>query len=155
MNEGIQVGLANPYGAFFRVEGPPRITGVENRREFDIRKPAPPAAGGKPGWEQLRRVLDCVVNYFGDNEDGDGLPQRLFSYHVIGSPGRTSGEGIAAVTPLTVSPPSERCTSCQYFHFVKTGGPEAAVAKALRYLDAYHQGDRLRKVLSEVRSFRD
>jgi hypothetical protein len=100
-------------------------------------------------------VLDCVVNYFGGTEDGDGLPRRFFSYHVVGSPGRTAEEGIAAIITLAVSDENERCTSCQSYHLVKTGGPEAAVAKAVRYLDAYHEGDRLRKVQSEVRVFRD
>jgi hypothetical protein len=146
MNEAIQVGFPHTAGNFFRKARPP------HRRQ--VIRQAHRAPGEAP-WGQLRRVLDCVVNYFGSNEDDDRLPRRLFSYHVIGSPGRRPGEGIAAIVTLAVAPESERCTSCQTYHLVKTGGPEAAVAKAIRYLDAYYQGDHVRKVQSEVRVFRD
>ena len=146
MNKAIQVGFPSTAANFFRNPSPPRRRQVvgQSRR-----------APGEAPWGQIRRVLDCVVNYFGTTEDADGLPRRLFSYHIVGSPGRTPEEGIAAITTLAVAPESERCTSCQTYHLVKTGGPEAAVAKANRYLDAYHKGDRLRKVQSAVRVFRD
>jgi hypothetical protein len=96
-------------------------------------------------------MLDCVVNYFGLNGDGEAAPKRYFSYHVIAGPGPTPEAGTASITTLAVYDETQRCLYCQTFHLADTGGPAAALAKALHYLDAYHQGDRLRKVQSEVR----
>ena len=99
----------------------------------------------------MRTMLDCLVNYFGLNEDGGDVLRRYFCYHIVAGPGPTEEAGVAFIATLAVHNPSERCTSCQTVHAVRTGGPAAAVAKAIRYLDAYHEGDRLRKVQSEVR----
>jgi hypothetical protein len=96
-------------------------------------------------------MLDCLVSYFGQGEDGVPAPRRYFCYHVIAGPGPTATAGVATVVTLAVHDEDQRCTSCQAFHAVPTGGPAAALAKAIRYLDAYHEGDRLRKVQSEVR----
>jgi hypothetical protein len=99
----------------------------------------------------VRTMLDCLVNYFGLSEDGGGVPRRYFCYHLLAGPGPTEEAGVAFVATLAVHNESERCTSCQTVHAVQTGGPAAALAKAVRYLDAYHEGDRLWKVQSEVR----
>jgi hypothetical protein len=61
------------------------------------------------------------------------------------------GTGVAAVTTLVMHDAAERCTGCQDFHTVETGGPAAALAAAVHYLDAYHQWDHLRKAQSEIR----
>jgi hypothetical protein len=58
---------------------------------------------------------------------------------------------VASITTLAIYDESERCTVCQTFHAVNTGGPAAAIAKALHYLDAYHGKDRLLRVQSELR----
>jgi len=50
------------------------------------------------------------------------------------------------ISPLAASDRGGWCVTCEGLHFVEAGGPEAAVAKALRHLDAYHEEDRLRKV---------
>ena len=55
------------------------------------------------------------------------------------------------MTTLVIHDESERCTGCQDFHTVEVGGPAAALAAAIRYLDAYHQADHLRKVQSSIR----
>jgi hypothetical protein len=99
----------------------------------------------------MDRILDCLVSYFGLNGDERHLPRRYFCYHVIAGPGPTAEAGVASIVTLAVHDPQERCTSCQSFHMVSTGGPAAALARALRYLDVYHEGDRVRKVQSEVR----
>jgi hypothetical protein len=62
---------------------------------------------------------------------------------------------VASVVQLAVSNEAERCTVCQAFHIASTGGPAAAVEKAIRYLDAYHEGDRLHKVQSRLRGGSD
>jgi hypothetical protein len=96
-------------------------------------------------------ILDCVVSYFGPQDDGEDVPRRYCSYHVIGAPGPSEGAGVAAITTLAASDGGGPCATCQTFHAVATGGPAAAVAKALDYLDAWHEGDRLRRVQSTLR----
>jgi rhodanese-related sulfurtransferase len=99
----------------------------------------------------MGQPLDCLVNYFSHNEDGAGMPSRYFVYHVVGGPGATAGAGVAVVHTLAVYAGGQRCESCQDFHVVRDGGPAAAIDKALRYLDAFHADDRLRKVRSAIR----
>ena len=99
----------------------------------------------------MTRVLDCLVNYFGLQEDGRPGYRRYFCYHIVAGPGPGPGAGVASVTLLAVHDETERCTFCQNFHTVETGGPAAALSAALRYLDAYHEKDRLRRVKSDIR----
>jgi hypothetical protein len=58
---------------------------------------------------------------------------------------------VAAIRTLAVHSENERCTSCEQFHTVATGGPVAAVSAAIDYLDAFHQQDHVRKVQSNLR----
>jgi hypothetical protein len=58
---------------------------------------------------------------------------------------------VATITTLTVYDEKERCSYCQKLHVVDRGGPAAAVAKAIRYLDSYHEGDRMMRVQSDFR----
>jgi hypothetical protein len=97
-------------------------------------------------------ILDCVVSYFSLDEEERPTYRRYFCYHVVAGPGPTPGAGVAAITTLAIFNESERCTSCQHFHTAEAGGPAAALASALRYLDAYHHEDHVRKVQSEIRS---
>jgi rhodanese-related sulfurtransferase len=99
----------------------------------------------------MSRLLDCLVNYFSHTEDGEGMPSRYFVYHVVGGPGATAGSGVAVVHTLAVYAGGERCESCQDFHVAREGGPAAAIDKALRYLDAFHGGDRLQQVRTAIR----
>ncbi len=94
-------------------------------------------------------MVDCMANYFGFDDEGE--LNRYFCYHVIGGPGPRPGSGVASIALIAVNDKTERCIGCQDFQVVETGGPAAAVAKALRYLDAYHDEDRLRKVQTALR----
>jgi hypothetical protein len=96
-------------------------------------------------------IMDCLVNYFNSNVGEEGVPSRYFSYHVVAGPGPTPDSGVATICTLAVYHPDERCDFCSVFHAVREGGPAAAIAKAVRHLDAYHEGDRLRKVQTRVR----
>jgi hypothetical protein len=96
-------------------------------------------------------MLDCLVSYFGLQESGRPGYQRYFCYHIVAGPGPTAGAGVASVTTLAVHDEAERCTYCQGFHTAEAGGPAAALAAAIRYLDSYHGPERLRKVQSDVR----
>jgi hypothetical protein len=102
----------------------------------------------------MTRMLDCLVSYFGIDENDRPTYRRYFCYQVVAGPGPTDEAGIAVVTTLAVHDETERCTSCQKLHAVETGGPEAAIAAAVRYLDSYHERDRLRKVQSDIRDGR-
>jgi hypothetical protein len=95
--------------------------------------------------------LDCLVSYFGLDEEDQAEFRRHFCYHILAGAGPTSGTGVATITAVAVHDRAERCTSCQNFHLARTGGPAAAIAAAVRYLDAYHQQDHLWKVQSDVR----
>ena len=99
----------------------------------------------------MNRIMDCLVSYFGLDENGRPTYRRYFCYHIVAGPGPTVGSGVASITTLAVYDKHERCTSCQHFHAVDAGGPAAAMTKALRYLDAYHSRDRLRRAQSDLR----
>ena len=95
-------------------------------------------------------IVDCLANYFGFNDEGELT--RHFCYHVLGGPGPTPGGGVASIALLSLHDEAERCIGgCQELQVVETGGPAAAVAKALRFLDAYHEQDRLLKVQTALR----
>jgi hypothetical protein len=102
----------------------------------------------------MTRMLDCLVSYFGLDEYGQPGFRRHFCYHVLASPGPTAGAGVAVITTVAIHEETQRCLSCQNFHAVAAGGPAAALAAAVRYLDAYHEGDHLRKVQTDVRDLR-
>ena len=101
----------------------------------------------------MAEILDCFVNYFSEDTDDEGLPRRYLSYHVVAGPGPGPEGGVAGITPLAAYDENEICDTCERVVAVKAGGPAAAIEEALVYMDAYHEGDRLRKVQSEVRRF--
>jgi hypothetical protein len=95
-------------------------------------------------------MVDCLANYFGFNDEGE--PTRYFCYHILGGPGPTPGAGVASIVLVSVYDEAERCVGgCRDLQVVETGGPAAAVAKALHFLEAYHEGDRLRKAQTALR----
>jgi hypothetical protein len=96
-------------------------------------------------------VLDCLVNYFGLDENERPGFRRYFCYHILAGPGPTAGSGVAWITTLAVYDERQRCTYCQNVHKAETGGPAAAIAGAVRYLDSYHETHHLRKVQSAIR----
>jgi len=100
----------------------------------------------------MRQILDCWLSYFGLDEHDRPSYRRYFCYHLVAGPGPTAGSGVAAITLLAIHNENERCNACQHLHTVETGGPTAALAAAVRYLDAYHEEDHVRKVQSDIRS---
>jgi hypothetical protein len=94
--------------------------------------------------------LDCLVSYFGLDENGRPRAGRYFCYHVLAGPGPAAGAGVAVAVTVAVHDEAERCTYCPNFHTVEAGGPAAAVG----FLDAYHQHDHLLKVQSDPRDLR-
>jgi hypothetical protein len=99
----------------------------------------------------MAEMLDCLVSYFSEDSDAEGMPHRYLSYHVVAGPGPNPESGVASITPLAAYDENGICETCERVFAVKAGGPAAALKEALIYMDAYHEGDRLRKVQSEVR----
>ena len=101
----------------------------------------------------MAEILDCMVSYFSEDTNAEGLPRRYLCYHLVAGPGPNPDSGISSITPLAAYDENPVCKTCERVFAVKAGGPAAAIAEALVYLDAYHEGDDLRKVQSEVRRF--
>ena len=99
----------------------------------------------------MAEMLDCLVSYFSEDANAEGLPRRYLSYYVVAGPGPSPDGGVASITPLAAYDENEICNTCERVFAVKAGGPAAAIEEALLYMDAYHEGDRLRKVQSEIR----
>jgi hypothetical protein len=99
----------------------------------------------------MAEMLDCLVSYFSQDTNEEGLPRRYLAYHVVAGPGPTPEGGVASITPLAAYDENEICGTCERVFAVKAGGPAAALEEALVYMDAYHEGGRLRKAQSEVR----
>lgn len=97
-------------------------------------------------------LLDCMVSYFGLDENENPGVRRYFCYLIFAGPGPSAGSGVAVIRTLAAHSDAERCDTCEQFHAVRSGGPRAALARAILYLDAYHHGDHLKKVQSDVRS---
>jgi hypothetical protein len=95
-------------------------------------------------------MLDCLLSYFSSEASEEGMPKRYISYHIVAGPGPTDTGGVATITVLAANDQA-LCESCERFHAVKVGGPRAAINRALRHLDAWHEGENLRKVLTKVR----
>jgi hypothetical protein len=103
----------------------------------------------------MAQILDCLASYFGLDEQEEPDPRRYFCYHITGGPGPTPGSGIAVISTLALCTECERDHYCETFHLVDSGGPAAAVARAVAYLDAVHRGNHVRKVQSELRGLGD
>jgi hypothetical protein len=99
----------------------------------------------------MNRLLDCLVTYFGLDDRERPNNRRYFCYHIMAGPGSSEGAGVATITTVAISEESERCTYCQKFHPIESGGPEAAMAAALHYLDTFHLNDHVRRAQSEIR----
>ena len=82
----------------------------------------------------MTQILDCLVNYFGRDENERPGAYRYFAYHILAGPGPTSESGMAWITTLALTDEAQRCTYCQNVHGAKTGGPAAAITAAIRYL---------------------
>jgi hypothetical protein len=99
----------------------------------------------------MAELMDCMVNYFSLNNNGAGEPRRFYSYLVVAGPGPTDEAGVATITTLAIHGGDRPCDYCQNWFFAHAGGPKAALERALFYLDAFHDGRRLHKVVSQFR----
>jgi hypothetical protein len=100
----------------------------------------------------MAEMLECFVNYFSEDTNDEGMPRRYLSYHVIASAGPTPESGVASITPLATYFEIEICATCERVFAAQSGGPAAALEQALVYMNGYHEGDRLQKLQSEIRT---
>jgi hypothetical protein len=99
----------------------------------------------------MAQILDCLVSYFGLNEREEPDVRRYYCYHVFGGAGPTADSGVAIITTLAVCEDGNHCVFCPRIHVVDSGGPAAAIAKAIHLLDAYLADVHVQKVQSEIR----
>jgi hypothetical protein len=100
----------------------------------------------------MAEMLDCLVSFFSEESDAAGMPHRYLAYHIVAGPGPGPASGVASITTLAAYDENGICEACERVFAVKAGGPAAALQEALVYMDAYHEGDRLRKAQSEIRA---
>jgi hypothetical protein len=105
----------------------------------------------RPEGTTMTEMLDCLVSYFSEGANEEGMPRRYLSYLVVAGPGPDPESGVASIAPLAAYDENGICETCERVFAVKAGGPAAAMKEALVYMDAYHEGDRFRKVQSEIR----
>jgi hypothetical protein len=99
----------------------------------------------------MNTILDCLVSYFGLDEHEQPTYRRYFCYHIIAGPGTTPGSGVALITTLATDDGERPYSFGQKLHAVQGGGPREAIAKAIAYLDMYHENNRLCRVRSKIR----
>jgi hypothetical protein len=102
----------------------------------------------------MAEMLDCLVSYFSEDTNAEGLPRRYLCYHLVAGPGPSPDSGISSITPLAAYDENPVCKTCERVFAVKAGGSAAAMEEAVVYLNAYHESDSLRSVRSEVRTSR-
>jgi hypothetical protein len=110
-----------------------------------------PNPTARPEGTTMTEMFDCLVCFFSEDANAEGMPRRYLAYHVVAGPGPSPEGGVASVTPLAAYDENTICDTCERVFAVAAGGPAAALDEALAYMNAYHEGDRLRKVQSEVR----
>jgi hypothetical protein len=103
------------------------------------------------GRQTKDHIMDCLINYFGIDENERPTYRRYYIYHIIAGPGPTAGSGVAAIKTLATNDGNGADIFGQDFHAVDKGGPAAAIAKAMHYLDIRHDEDRLWRVQSAIR----
>ena len=49
----------------------------------------------------MAEMLDCLVSYFSEDANADGLPHRYLAYHVVAGPGPIPDGGVASISART------------------------------------------------------
>jgi hypothetical protein len=98
----------------------------------------------------MSEMLDCLVSYCSAKAHRDGMPLQYLCYRIVAGPGPGDDGGVAVITLLGAKNPGES-DLYHHLHAVQSGGPRAALAAALSYLDAVHHKDDLARAQTEVR----
>jgi hypothetical protein len=86
-----------------------------------------------------------TVTYNEPEKDEDGLPKTWYHYLIVAKPGPQPGSGVASIIPLSKARATGIAQGPSDVVSVPSGGPDAALAKAEKYLDSHHPG--LEKVI--------
>jgi hypothetical protein len=97
----------------------------------------------------MTRNADLLVSYVGFCEDDRPEIERRFSYRVEARRGPTAESGVASITRLGADETWGR-SALKAVHTAETGGPAAAIAAAVRYLDSCRDAEHLRKIQSTI-----
>jgi hypothetical protein len=98
----------------------------------------------------MPKMFDCLVSYYSVNAHRDGMPLQYLCYRVLSGPGPIAAGGVAVITLLGAKNPADG-NLYHSLHAVQVGGPRAALAAALKYLDIVHRKDDLARVRSKIR----
>ena len=99
----------------------------------------------------MAEMLDCLLSYFSSDTTDEGMPRRYICYVIVAGPGPILEGGVATISIQAANVPA-LCETCDRFHAVKSGGPRAALERAVQYLDAWHAGHHLIKAQTAIRS---
>src|SRR5438128_11911785 len=69
----------------------------------------------------MAEMLDCLVSYFSEDANAEGMPHRYLSYHVVAGPGPSPEGGVASITPLAAYDENAICETCERVFAVKDG----------------------------------
>jgi hypothetical protein len=90
-----------------------------------------------------------TVTYNESEKDEYGQPKVWYHYLIVAKPGPQPGSGVASIIPLSKARADGIAEGPSDVASVSRGGPDAALAKAVEYLDGHHPG--LEKVVGERR----
>jgi hypothetical protein len=90
-----------------------------------------------------------TVTYNESEKDEYGMPRVWYHYLIVAKPGPQPGSGIASILSLSKARATGIAQGPSNVVSVPRGGPDAALAKAVEYLDSQHPG--LEKVIGEKR----
>lgn len=94
-------------------------------------------------------ALHCTMTYHGTTLDKHGMPDPWFHYLVVASPGPKEGSGVAAIMSLSSARAKRIAQDESHIVLAQSGGLEAALTKAERFLDGEHPS--LKKIVSNPR----
>ena len=81
----------------------------------------------------MAEMLDCLVSYFSEDANDEGMLRRYLSYHVVACPGPSPEGGIASITPLAAYDENAVCDTCERVFAVKAAEFER-LCKVLAWL---------------------
>jgi hypothetical protein len=96
-----------------------------------------------------KMAIHCTMTYFGEQEDGQGMPRPWFHYLVVASPWVKPGSGSASIIALSEERAKGVAQGPSKILIAKQGGPEEAVKLAEEFLDKEHKG--LKKIVSDAK----
>src|SRR5262249_4766103 len=80
----------------------------------------------RPEVRSMAEMLDCLVSYFSEDTNAEGMPHRYLAYHVVAGPGPNPESGVASVTPLAAYDENGICETSARAFAVKAAAAHTA-----------------------------